>query len=118
MGLGVLNDDDMREPDYRFSLAVERTHLAYVRTALATFAGSVVTLGYLRDVAAVGLATVTGVGLFAIGLITLIGGQWRCHRLVAAIRAEEPLAKDPLVLLLSVLIGIVAITGLLSVLLD
>lgn len=108
----------MDEPDYRFSLAAERTHLAYVRTALALFAGSVVTLGYLRDVASDPLATATGIGLFMIGLVTLLGGQWRYRRVDAAIRADEPLPADPLPMVLTVLIALVAIAGLLAVLLD
>ena len=34
--------DEGREPDYRFSLANERTFLAWIRTALALLAGGVV----------------------------------------------------------------------------
>lgn len=113
----MIDDEGMTEPDYRFSLAAERTHLAYVRTALALFAGSVVTLGYLRDVASAPLATATGLGLFVVGLVTLVGGQWRYRRIEAAISAGEPLPRDPLPLLLTALVAIVAIAGLLAVLL-
>jgi putative membrane protein len=33
--------EDTREPDYRFTLANERTFLAWIRTALALIAGGV-----------------------------------------------------------------------------
>ena len=39
------------EPDYRTSLAAERTYLAYVRTALALLAAGVAVAGALPDVA-------------------------------------------------------------------
>jgi putative membrane protein len=39
--IGVLNGKEGQEPDYRFSLANERTFLAWIRTALALLAGGV-----------------------------------------------------------------------------
>ena len=35
-------------PDYRFSLANERTFLAWIRTSLCLFAGGLAIYGYLR----------------------------------------------------------------------
>jgi len=49
----TLPPDD--EPDYRMSLAAERTYLAYVRTALALLAAGVAVAGALPDAGHEGL---------------------------------------------------------------
>jgi putative membrane protein len=80
-----------REPDPRFSMANERTALAWVRTALAVVAGGVgltsvarlVHLSRLLDVVAVALC-VAGGGL---AVVAVIG--WRRREL--AMRLDEPL---------------------------
>ncbi|MDT4977714.1 MAG: hypothetical protein QOG98_3472, partial [Pseudonocardiales bacterium] len=41
--------DEKREPDYRMSLAAERTYLAYLRTGLALLAAGVAVVGALPD---------------------------------------------------------------------
>ena len=42
-----MNAGPDREPDYRMTLAAERTYLAYARTALAFMAGGVAVAGAL-----------------------------------------------------------------------
>ncbi|MGF0239050.1 YidH family protein [Rhodococcus sp. IEGM1300] len=72
-----------QEPDYRFSLANERTFLAWIRTALGLLAGGVVldqfatTLGPPMVVA--GLAIVFG--LLAAMLCTLAYVRWRANEI-------------------------------------
>ncbi|MGA9871860.1 MAG: DUF202 domain-containing protein [Rhodococcus sp. (in: high G+C Gram-positive bacteria)] len=85
------------EPDYRFTLANERTFLAWIRTSLALLAGGVA-VGQLFAVGTesfphkflgsvcVLLATVLSLGAF---------GRWR--QVQAAMRRGEPLPSSILV---------------------
>jgi putative membrane protein len=89
-------DDDMRkageEPDYRFTLANERTFLAYVRTALAFFAAGTAILSFFdRVIAHRVLVVIIGSGLYALGLFTAASCYWRWRRLEVAIRLGKPL---------------------------
>ena len=89
-------DDDLRrvgqEPDYRFTLANERTFLAYIRTALAFFAAGTAILSFFdRIIDHRGLVVVIGSGLYALGLFTAASCYWRWRRLEVAIRRGEPL---------------------------
>jgi putative membrane protein len=74
-------------PDPRFSLANERTFLAYVRTALAVLAGGVAIIGYVPDRR---VALGAGLGLLAVGFFALIGGYLRWRHIDAAISADQP----------------------------
>jgi putative membrane protein len=89
-------DDDLRrvgqEPDYRFTLANERTFLAYIRTALAFFAAGTAILSFFdRIIDHRGLVVAIGSGLYALGLFTAASCYWRWRRLEVAIRRGEPL---------------------------
>jgi len=79
------------EPDYRWSLAAERTYLAYVRTALALLAGGIAVVGALPDAGHLALRRVIGLLLVLTGL--LVGGtaQARWRHVDAAMRRREPL---------------------------
>lgn len=86
-----------QEPDYRFTLANERTFLAWIRTALALLAGGVA-VGHLfaSDIEefrpkvlgslCVGLATLLAVGAFQ---------RWR--QVQVAMRRGEPLPSSTMV---------------------
>jgi putative membrane protein len=89
-------DDDIRqvgeEPDYRFTLANERTFLSYVRTALAFFAAGTAILSFFdRVIGERVLVIVIGSGLYALGLFTAASCYWRWRRLEMAMRQGEPL---------------------------
>ncbi|WP_299052622.1 DUF202 domain-containing protein [uncultured Nocardioides sp.] len=77
--------DDGVDPDVRFSLANERTYLAWVRTGLALVAGAVAVHSPVLD-----LGRVTGTLLSAWLLIlaaTCVGqGWWRWQRTERALR--------------------------------
>ena len=84
-------DGDRREPDYRFSLANERTLLAWVRTALAL---DVAGLGVVRFAPPLGGAAgraVIGGFLVLLGAVTAWSGYRRFLATDRAIRAGDAL---------------------------
>jgi putative membrane protein len=80
-------------PDPRFSLANERTFLAYVRTALAVLAGGVAIIGYAPDRR---IALSAGLGLLLVGFVALIGGYIRWRHVDQAIADDRPLRASML----------------------
>ncbi len=90
------------EPDYRFSLANERTFLAWLRTALAFLAGAVVIeqIGLRSAPSWVGMAVVTGLGLLSAGLGLGAYGHWRANEI--AMRHAHPLPQSSLLPLLTI----------------
>lgn len=111
-GMGVYDVGD--EPDPRFTLANERTFLAWVRTTLAMLAGAVAlhSLGipdsdWLRDALVAGLALFGGL---VIGL-----AYWRWARVEHAMRTHAPLPRSGLGLVVTVVL--VAVSVLLAVVL-
>src|SRR5215218_6697676 len=79
------------EPDYRMSLAAERTYLAYVRTALAMLAAGVAAVGALSGAGHEGLRRVIGVVLVLTGLLVAATARTRWRRVDRAIREGRPL---------------------------
>lgn len=92
-----------QEPDVRFSLANERTLLAYQRTSIALIAAAVAVAHFLDD-GAIALS-LSGV-LLASGAVAAIGGYRRYRAADRAIRDGRPLPPGRTALLLSV--GLVA----------
>jgi putative membrane protein len=82
-----------REPDYRMSLAAERTYLAYIRTALALLAGGVAVVGALPDVGYSMLRRVMGIVLVGAGLLVASTARQRWREVDAAIRRGAPLPR-------------------------
>ncbi|NKY87693.1 YidH family protein [Nocardia veterana] len=91
-----------REPDYRFTLANERTLLAWVRTALALLAGGVAVGQLLAPEfsesarRALALTCITLAAVIAVGALL----RWRCVQ--RAMRHDAPLPRTPLT---SILVG-------------
>ena len=89
-----------QEPDYRFTLANERTFLAWIRTALALIAGGVAVVQLVPAFGvpgvrhALGLLLTSGGGLLA----TLAVRRWR--RVQTAMRqgADLPPSRMPMLL--------------------
>ncbi len=79
------------EPDYRFTLANERTFLAYVRTALALDAAGVAAMQFLTTVEDVWLRRLIGIVLTVAGIGASLGAYYRWRANVAAMRSSAPL---------------------------
>jgi len=96
------------EPDYRFSLANERTFLAWVRTALALM-GAGVAVEALDPVEPPWLGTVIAVALVVGGTAGATMGWLHWARAERAMRHDRPLPTTPM---LVVLVGLAACVGL------
>jgi len=86
------------EPDYRVTLAIERTYLAYVRTSLALLAAGVAVVGAFPDAGYVTLRRTIGLVLVVAGLVLAAGARGRWRQVDAAVRHGEPLPRSRLAL--------------------
>jgi putative membrane protein len=89
----VIDDNEgvKPEPDYRMSLAAERTYLAYLRTGLALLAAGVAIAAALPDAGASPLRRAIGVVLTAAGGSLLGFARPRWKAITRAMRRGEPL---------------------------
>ena len=92
--------EDHAEPDYRFTLANERTFLAYIRTSLALLAGGIAVEQLIPPFSVPGSRTVLSVLL--LGLASLVAGssylRWRQTEHALRLQTRLPAARLPLVL--------------------
>ncbi|MFC5177293.1 DUF202 domain-containing protein [Nocardioides taihuensis] len=98
--------------DYRFTLANERTFLAYERTAIGLVAAALATLHLLDGSWTYQLL---GVLLLVAGSIAAIGGYVRFRRVTAAIDAGRPLPANPAADLLAVAVVLCLVVAAISV---
>jgi putative membrane protein len=97
------------EPDPRFTLANERTFLAWSRTALALVAAGLGIVQLLPPFRGVPLGRhVLGVPLIVLGAIIAVAAYWEMTRNQAAMRRGEPLPRSVVPRLLAVTIAGVA----------
>lgn len=94
------------DPDYRFTLANERTFLAWIRTALALAAGGLAAATLLHDVAHTDLL---GVGLVVLAFVTSGTSYRRWARNERAMRLRQPLPHSRLPVMMAVSIAVVAV---------
>jgi putative membrane protein len=93
-----------RTPDYRFSLANERTFLAWVRTGLALIAGGIacaqflpaLSIGHLREIISIGLLLLGG------GVALRAVDHWARTERAMRLGQELPPSKFPAVLALAI----------------
>ena len=91
------------EPDVRFSLANERTLLAYQRTSIGLIGASVAVAHFLEDD---DVALVLAAILLLCGALSAVGGYQRYIAADRAIREGRPLGKGRAAMLLS--LGLIA----------
>lgn len=104
------------EPDARFSLANERTFLAWIRTGLALLAAGVA-LEALSLGIHPGFRFAASLLLLVAGLVTPIQAWYGWKRTESALRHESPLPSAPLTVFLVVVVCAVGVLVLLGVLL-
>jgi putative membrane protein len=98
------------EPDYRFTLANERTFLAWQRTALGLLAAAVAVIQFVPTLSVPGARHALGLLLGALSVATAVIGIRRWTQSDRAMRRGEPLPKQPSPVYLG--IGLVLITVL------
>ena len=84
-------DSDRREPDYRFSLANERTLLAWVRTSLALDVAGLGVIRFAPPLGVPGGRELVGGVLVLLGAATAWSGYRRFLAADLAIRTGAPL---------------------------
>ena len=108
---GPTNEE--HEPDYRFTLANERTFLAWIRTALALIAGGVALDQLVPALGVPGVWQVLGLLLSSGGGLLAVMAVRRRQRVQAAMRRDADLPTTRLPALLAV--TLLAVTILLLV---
>lgn len=100
-------EEQEQEPDYRMSLAAERTYLAYLRTGLGLTAAGVAVAGALPEAGAAVARRIIGVVLVLTGAAVTWEGRRRFRAVQQAMRRGEPLPRTGVVQALSwVLVGV------------
>ena len=94
------------DPDYRFSLANERTFLAWIRTALALAAGGLAAVTILDDFTG---EKALGIGLLALSFFTSATAYRRWALNESAMRLDEPLPPSRLPMFMAIGVAAVAI---------
>ena len=79
------------EPDPRFTLANERTFLAWIRTSLALLAGGVGIEAFTKHIFPSGWHKVLAVALIALAMCLSATACWRWLRIERAMRQHRPL---------------------------
>lgn len=107
-----------KTPDYRFSLANERTFLAWIRTALALLAGAIaieqlldsnINLPWLKMLLSLFLASAGGV--------TAIMALYRWRQNEIAMRTDKPLQYTSFLMVMTLFVLMTSILALLYILL-
>jgi putative membrane protein len=104
-------EDVGHEPDYRFTLANERTFLAWVRTALALDAGGLAVVQLLPPFAFPWAREAVGVGLVVLGSVVAAASYRRWLRNQLALRTDAPLPPSRLPAVLAVGVSVVSLAA-------
>lgn len=104
------------EPDYRFTLANERTFLAWIRTALALLAGSVVIVQLVPDLGIPEGRQAIAAVLALISMAVVAGSALRWRASQKAMRVDAPLPSTLMPWLLALGVIVVGLTIMLLVL--
>jgi putative membrane protein len=100
------------DPDYRFTLANERTFLAWLRTALALLAAGVAVVQLLPEFGIAGARRTVGVMSVALGIAVAAAAIRRWRRVQHAMERDEPLPPTRMPLLLGAALATLATLGL------
>lgn len=99
------------DPDYRFTLANERTFLAWLRTALALLAGAIALASLVHDFGPRPFRIAITVMLLTLAMAITVGAYARWDRTERALRENRPLPTDPLPRIVVTGVGIVVVAA-------
>jgi len=117
-GEGLLPPDPRKvgeEPDYRFTLANERTFLAWIRTALALSAGGLGALHLIPDPYSSALIGITLLG-FSVATAATSYRRWALNE--TSMRLGRPLPKSKLPQVMAVSTTVIALLAAILFALD
>ncbi|WP_199742588.1 YidH family protein [Nocardia stercoris] len=113
-----MTDQDPGEPgvrlDYRFTLANERTFLAWIRTSLGLLAGGVAVHELVQPFRRHGARTALGVSCIVLATIVAVGAYARWRHVEAEMQAGRPLPRTVMVPILAAGIAIVAVLAVVA----
>ncbi|WP_426823340.1 YidH family protein [Corynebacterium halotolerans] len=92
------------EPDPRFTLANERTFLAWTRTSLAFLAGGIALAAFPFPDTSAATQSATAVSIIVIGLLISTGAAVRWIRVERAMRTGGPLPVPAIVPLIAIVV--------------
>jgi len=97
------------DPDYRFSLANERTYLAWIRTAIAILAGALAIDQLPLNIATANLRSILSILLccFSAGIAGWAYFRWAQNE--GAMRNEQPLDYPWIMKIVSILLGLLSV---------
>lgn len=90
------------EPDPRYSLANERTFLAWIRTSLTLLAGGVAIEAFAGTALSVPARRGLALVLVCLGMVLAAGSSWRWVTLERAMRQGKPLPLNPIAIVLAI----------------
>lgn len=105
-----------RDPDARFSMANERTFLAWVRTSLALLAGGVAVIQLVPSFAVPGGRHILGIALIVLSIVVAVSSYRHWALSEQAMRLGHPLPPSPLPRVLGAGVSVVALAALVIVL--
>jgi len=111
---GDSHQDVGEQPDYRFTLANERTFLAWIRTALALVAGGVAVVQLVPEFSVAGGRRILGIPMILLAIVVSAASYRRWQRNELALRLNQPLPPSRLPWLVA--IGLLLVGGLALVL--
>lgn len=110
--------DEGEDPDYRFTLANERTFLAWIRTALSLLAGAVAVVQLLPPFRIDGSRTLLGVVLSLLGTATAVFAYRHWESNERAMRTSRKLTYSIILPLLTGALGLVGLVVLALVIVE
>jgi putative membrane protein len=105
-------EDEGEDPDYRFSLANERTFLAWIRTSLGLLAGGVAIVQFVPEFSVPGGRLVLGFAFAALALLIAVTSYGRWARNERAMRLSRSLPRSPVPRVLAMSLSVLALVSI------
>jgi putative membrane protein len=103
------------DPDPRFSLANERTFLAWIRTALGLIALGVAVATFVSTQDTKGISLILAAALVLLGGVLAAGSWWRWLSVERAMRDGHGIPPSTLAPFLAIGIGVIAVIAIIAV---